>query len=104
MPSLPSPDWLPTIGGFSFGLVLSAILELCKIGGLHEKYTGPLSLALGLAWTAVAYFIGVVPAYENWAVWAIQLILLVCSVPLGAKTAYTAIVKPVTAKRWNKDP
>jgi hypothetical protein len=94
---------MPLIGGFSFGLVLSAILELCKLAGLDEKYAGAVSLAVGLAWTGVAYFVGMVPAYQNWAVWAIQLILVVCSVPLGSKTAYSAIVKPIAMKRWNHD-
>lgn len=95
------PDWLPPISGFTFGLVLAAILEIAKLFGLHEDDAGPVSAVLGLIWMILAYAANLYPPAGAWIEWALLLILVAASVPLGAKAGYAGIVKPIVKKRWN---
>lgn len=92
---------LPPIAGFAFGLVMSAILELGKKFGMTEDQAGPVALALGVIWAAGAVVLGQFPQYVDTVGWLIQLVLVLASVPVGAKVGYKAIVQPVSRNRWN---
>ena len=97
-------DWLPPISGFTFGLVLSAILEICKLFGVHEDRIGVATAAFGLIWVFLTYATHFYPVTTPWVEWSIMLILVAASVPLGAKAGYVGIVKPIIQKRWNLEP
>ncbi len=98
------PDAIyPPISGFTFGLVLAALLELCKLAGLHEKYIGTVSLVAGCLWAVAGVLLQAYPQAQPWAAWILQFILLAASVPLGAKAGYSGVVKPVVQKRWNRE-
>ena len=95
---------LPEIGGFAFGLVLSAILELLKYFGIADEKTAPwVAVILGVIWGGVHVAVTYWPqALPYWTV-IIQVILAVASLPIGAKAGYKGIVQPLARNRWNSE-
>lgn len=96
-------ETLPPIGGFAFGIVLAAILELAKKFGMNEDRAGQIALALGVLWAAGTVILAQYPGYTDAVSWIISLILVFASIPLGAKVGYKGIVQPVAQNRWNKN-
>lgn len=95
---------LPEIGGFAFGVVLSAVLELGKAWGLVDEDSAPwVALALGVLWGGVAVAVVYWPEAQPWFVAVVQAILALASLPIGAKVGYKAVVQPLTKERWNKN-
>lgn len=97
-------DWLPQIGGFSVGMILAVILEFAKLFGLHEDDAGKVALGVGVIWAVIAVVLGQFPQYTSWVTIVLQFVLLLGSVPIGAKVGYSGVVKPVNNKAWNSEP
>lgn len=95
-------EFLPPIGGVSYGMVLAVILEILKaVFGLHENKTPWVALILGVIWSGAVIAMGYWPLVGDWVTVIIRIILLLVSVPLGAKLGYAGLVKPLARKRWN---
>ena len=95
-------SFLPELGGYAFGTVLSVILEFAKLIGISEDYAAPITVVAAALWTAAVVSSGYWPVFGSWVVAGITIVLTLASVVLGSKATYIAAVKPISKKRWNK--
>jgi len=94
--------FLPELGGYAFGTVLSVILEFGKLMGIHEDYAPIITVVASALWTAAIVAFGYWPAFGSWVVAGITIVLTLASVVLGSKATYISVVKPINKKRWNR--